>query len=242
MKCAIMQPTYMPWAGYFNLIASVDTFVFLDDVQFDRRSWQSRNRIFDGGKVAWLTCPVQKVSRDTLINKIALVEQSQWRALHKKKVQLNYCNAPFFDDVRPILNTLETLDTTSLSENNQAIITHLCELLGIKTKMISASEINTGGHRSTHLLNICKAIDASIYVSPQGSRDYLMEDKVFANSSVALAFQEYEPQSYIQKHAQKHAQKDSDDFVSHLSMIDVIANIGLNAASTYISRQVECTL
>jgi len=51
----------------------------------------------------------------------------------------------------------------SLSENNQAIITHLCELLGIKTKMISASEINTGGHRSTHLLNICKAIDASIY-------------------------------------------------------------------------------
>ena len=82
MKCAIMQPMYLPWAGYFNLIAAVDTFVFLDDVQLERQSWQTRNRILLGGKEVLLSVPTQRVPLDTPIELIALADATRWRHRH----------------------------------------------------------------------------------------------------------------------------------------------------------------
>jgi hypothetical protein len=226
MKCAIMQPTYLPWAGYFNLIANVDTFVFLDDVQFDRRSWQSRNRIFDGGHVAWLTSPVKKAKRETLIYNIELAEGANWQQIHIKKVQLNYANAPFFNDVAPILDALIEASSKKLSIINQILIRTTCQVLGINTTLINASDLNVSGARSEHLLNICRALGCDQYLSPQGSKVYLSQDGAFSNSGVDLTFQEYSPEPYLQKQ--------SKEFVSHLSIIDVIANIGVIAGKPYI--------
>jgi hypothetical protein len=226
MKCAIMQPTYLPWAGYFNLIASVDTFVFLDDVQFDRRSWQSRNRIFDGGNVSWLSCPVKKAPRETLIQDLILSQELNWRQVHTKKIQLNYANAAFYDDLMPIFSALEELESAHLSKVNQTLIRTICDILHIDTTFINASDLKVGGVRSEHLLNICKYIACEEYLSPQGSKDYLMEDGTFSNSGVELAFQHYDPPPYAQKH--------SNEFVSHLSIIDVIANIGVSETKPYI--------
>ncbi|WP_371194142.1 WbqC family protein [Glaciecola sp. SC05] len=221
-----MQPTYLPWAGYFNLIASVDTFVFLDDVQFDRRSWQSRNRIFDGGKVAWLSCPVKKAPRETLIQDLSLSDDVNWQQVHAKKIQLNYANAPFFSEMESILHALVNLHSCSLSNVNQTLIREICQRLEIHTNFVNASELKLPGQRSEHLLNICKYLSCEQYLSPQGSKDYLLQDGTFSHSGVELAFQSYEPQPYSQKH--------SNEFVSHLSIIDVIANIGLNQTKQYI--------
>ncbi|WP_395344869.1 WbqC family protein [Ningiella sp. W23] len=225
-RCAIMQPTYLPWAGYFHLIASVDVFVFLDDVQFDRRSWQSRNRIFDGGQVNYLTCPVKKASRDTLIRDIALSDDGTWQAQHIKKISLNYAKAPFFQDLKCLIELLTESQYGSLSALNRSIITLISEQLGLRTIFEVASTLNCGGKRSEHLLNICRKVNASSYLSPQGSREYLAADNTFANSGVELAFQEYSPQPYVQVH--------SPSFESHLSIVDVLANIGINKTRTYI--------
>lgn len=227
MKCAIMQPTYMPWAGYFNLIASVDTFVFLDDVQFDRRSWQSRNRIFDGGKVAWLSCPVKKAPRDTLIKDLTLATDVNWQNTHAKKIQLNYAKAPFYDDLQGVLDTLLTGEYLYLSQVNQALIGTICKLLGIHTACMTASQINAKGKRSEHLLSICKQLACTQYLSPQGSKAYLTQDDSFTHSGVELAFQNYDPAPYLQKH--------SGEYISHLSIIDVIANIGISKTKAYIT-------
>lgn len=226
MKCAIMQPTYLPWAGYFNLIANVDTFVFLDDVQFDRRSWQSRNRIFDGGHVAWLTCPVKKTGRETLIHDLDIAEDINWRHIHAKKVQLNYAKAPFFNDIMPIIDTLLEIRSTKLSSVNKTLILTICQMLDINTAFVNASDLNLTGARSEHLLNICRELECDRYLSPQGSKDYLIKDGAFINSAVELTFQEYSPAAYLQKQ--------SDEFVSHMSIIDVIANIGVSAGKPYI--------
>lgn len=226
MKCAIMQPTYMPWAGYFNLIASVDTFVFLDDVQFDRRSWQSRNRIFDGGKVQWLSCAVTKASRETLIQNIHIRNEENWQQLHYKKIHLNYKNTPFFSELMPILSLLTSQKFDTLLDVNKTLISYFCQMLELDTKFTLASKLAAGGKRSEHLLAICEKINATDYLSPNGSKDYLMQDACFNETPIKLEFQQFLPATYQQYH--------TPNFVSHLSIIDVIANIGLAQTKQYI--------
>ena len=80
--CSIMQPTYLPWAGYFNLISSSDFFVFLDDVQFSKQSWQNRNRILIGDKMHWLTVPVLRENLKDKIYKIKIDDTRNWRKKH----------------------------------------------------------------------------------------------------------------------------------------------------------------
>ena len=88
-SCAIMQPTFLPWLGYFNLISKVDTFVFLDDVQLDKRSWQTRNRLFTGQTVNWVSCPIQKTSRDTLICDVDISQNTEWKNKLIKTIRYN---------------------------------------------------------------------------------------------------------------------------------------------------------
>jgi hypothetical protein len=233
MKCAIMQPTYLPWAGYFNLIKSVDVFVFLDDVQFERRSWQSRNRIIDNGRVQWLTCPTQKASRDTLIKDIQLLDDGYWQQQHIKKLRYNYAKAPFFSELQPFIDLLENANITSLAMLNAHLIEWLCQRLDINTMFVHASTLAATGDRSEHLLQICQTLGADTYLSPVGSAQYLDEDKVFDNSKINLSLQNYQPKTYFQ-------QQSATRFISHLSIVDVIAHLGFSNTKRYIQGETVC--
>ncbi|GEM_PF-342076 len=228
VKCAIMQPTFLPWAGYFNLIQQADVFVFLDDVQFDRRSWQSRNRVFIGDKPGWLTCPTIKAPRETLIKDIQISDLDDWRSKHIKTLSLNYSKTPFVHQISPIINAAYKNDNHQLADMNIYIIKQICKLLGIKTKLIRASHLRVEGKRSEKLMNICLALGATDYLSPEGSRQYLKEDQIFDAGEVKLHFQQFHPKPYQQNHTAK--------FVSHLSIIDVIANIGIARTMSYIKE------
>ncbi len=102
MRIAITQPTYLPWLGYFDLIDQVDTFVVLDTVQFERQSWQHRNRIKTSTGLQWLTVPV--VFRDLLGQKILEVEirDIEFRRKHLRGIEVNYARAPFFEEYFPL--------------------------------------------------------------------------------------------------------------------------------------------
>jgi hypothetical protein len=233
MKCAIMQPTYLPWAGYFNLINSVDVFVFLDDVQFERRSWQSRNRIIDNGQIQWLTCPTKKASRDTLIKDIQLLDDSYWQQQHIKKLRYNYAQAPFFSELQPFITLLQNVKVTSLAMLNAQLIEWLCQHLAINTTFVHASTLGVTGDRSEHLFQICQSLGADTYLSPVGSAQYLKEDNVFSNSNVTLSFQNYQPNTYLQQHSPNR-------FISHLSIVDVIAHLGFDHTQRYIQGETVC--
>lgn len=232
--CAIMQPTFYPWAGYFNLIKQVDVFVFLDDVQFDRRSWQSRNRIFDGGSPNWLTCPTIKAPRDALIKDIEIARHDDWQGKHAKKLSLNYAKTPFFEQVLPIIEAAYASEHTHLADFNIQIIEQINQLLCIKTKTVRSSALNVAGKRSEKLFNLCSTLGVTDYLSPQGSKQYLLEDGVFDASNIKLHFQGFVPVPYPQLHSNR---LQSSDFVSHLSIIDVIANIGVEQTQRYIEEQ-----
>ena len=226
--CAIMQPTYLPWSGYFNLIARVDVFVLLDDVQFQRRSWQMRNRIMLNGQEHLLTIPTCNVARDSSLADIRIDYVTDWRSRHWKTLQAAYAKAPHGPSLLDVLSPSFIGERVSLlCDFNLTLLSRLKDYLGIKTPLVNASSLNCVGKRSEHLLNICQAVKCNHYLSPAGSQAYLQDDGFAEQKAIALEIQRFDPGPYLQYRSGK--------FVSHLSVIDVLANLGAAATREYIT-------
>lgn len=225
--CVVMQPTYLPWSGYFNLMAEADVFVLLDDVQFNRNSWQSRNRILSQGTELMLSVPVKAEHLDTRIQDVRLAS-GPWRRKHMTSIREAYGRAPHGPDLIELLRPVYELDPASdlLTDWNQQLISVLAKALDIATPVVRASTLGCEGTRSAHVLNICTRLSCDEYLSPCGSADYLSEDGFERNGRVALRFQTYAPAPYPQRKVPA--------FVSHLSVVDVIAHQGLEFAHRYI--------
>lgn len=226
---SIMQPTYLPWAGYFNLMTKVNTFVFLDNVQFSRHSWQSRNRILLQGNEHYLSIPIQK--RMPLKTLILDVESSlthqDWKNKHWEIIKNAYSKTTYG---KILLNILEPHyncnGIVNVADFNIGIILDIANVLDLNIDFIRASNLECIGARSERISSICNILEGNVYLSPMGAHEYLKEDKFENKSNILLTFQSFEPSPYVQYL--------SNNFISHLSIIDVIANIGLNATKLYI--------
>lgn len=223
MKIAIAQPTYLPWLGYFDLLDQVDKFVLLDTVQFEKKSWQQRNRIKTPTGLLWLTVPV--VSRGRLGQRIVDVEirEAEFWHDHLRSVELNYRRAPFFDDYYPALSELlrSASSDLRLAELTISLLRWLAEALGIKTPIVRSSELAVDGKRTHLLAEICSLSGATTYISPLGSADYLLSElPVLTGRSVNVVFQHYEHPLYRQLFP---------PFQAHASALDLLFNEGENA-------------
>ncbi len=222
---AIMQPTYLPWAGYFNLISSVRTFVFLDDVQFSKSSWQSRNRIIMNGEVSWLSVPISH-SRGQLINEVRVRREAAWPEKHVKSLEQAYSRAPYFTDISCIIESLRGSRATILADVNVALIELISQRLGFECRFLRSSGYPRCQGRSESLLQLIKEQSARSYLSPEGAREYLQADGLLPCEEVEVYFQNYEPTVY--------PQRGSPGWISHLSILDVVANIGWESAKEYV--------
>ena len=235
MRCAVMQPTYFPWAGYFNLIGSVDVFVFLDDAQYERGTWQNRNRVLLNGVPHWLTVPVVRERLGDAINECETDDRHSWRRKHLALLHQVYGKHPFGSDILALSERFVGDEKiTRLAALNLQIVSEICAKFGIKTRMLRSSELDIRGSRSERLAKICGLLDCDEYLSPPGALPYLTEDRFCELTKVKLLINEYESKAY--------AQRGSELFVSHLSVIDVVANLGWDGAATYVSRNSETRL
>ena len=216
---AIMQPTFLPWVGYFGLMASVNEFVFLDDVQFEKRSWQQRNRIKTHNGVDWLTLPIlSKGARHQQI-KVTFVDKGSilYSRKLKTKLEFNYGNATFFADMHGELFEIFDRSDGNLSDLNIFLIKKMCEWLVIKTPMRRASEILSTGKIGDKLVSISQALNADNYLSVEGSRGYLEKDDPFENSGISVSYFEYEHPTWSQLHG---------EFAYYTSCVDLLFNEG----------------
>lgn len=203
-----MQPTFLPWAGYFGLMDYVDEFVFLDHVAFDKRSWQQRNQIRCGDKSQWLTVPVNATQGQT-IDTITIASNLCKMA---RSITANYVNTPYyFDYGRPVVNIIGQ-DHKYLCSLNFQIIEYFVRVLGIKTRLSCSSQIGAVGSKSELLANICRIKGATEYVSPPGSKDYL-DPSAF---DTPVNYFEYNHPVYRQK----------GEFIPYLSVLDLLCNEG----------------
>lgn len=190
-KIAISQSNYIPWKGYFDLIASVDEFVLYDDMQYTRRDWRNRNQIKTPHGLQWLTVPVlikgkyHQAIRDTLIDGTA------WASAHWKSLSMNYSRAPHF---QAIASWLEPLYLTSkqayLSLLNREFLDAVCSFLGIRTSLIDSSDFCLAEGKSERLAEICLQAGATEYVSAPAAKDYL-DEEVFLERGVKVTWFDY---------------------------------------------------
>ncbi len=225
--CVAMQPTYLPWPGYFNLIHESDVFVFLDDVQFERRSWQCRNRVLVRGEAQWLTVPVTNAPQATPLKEIHIADDSLWRRKHARTLKHIYEGHPFFTELHDVIAIIESCPSPGLASLTMAIIKQLCAQLGLVRRFEMSSSFGIPGARSERLVTLCRHFGCGEYLSPAGSAGYLAEDGAFERSDVSLRFQQFPSRPY--------RQKGTTDFVPYLSILDVLANLGSAGTREYIA-------
>jgi hypothetical protein len=229
MILAVMQPTYLPWPGYFNLIRRSDEFVFLDDVQFSAQSWQQRNRVMVNGQPHVLTVPVLTKGRgEQRICDVATDENTHWRKKHISTLQQAYAKHPHGKEVVALIEEVVHRDNASLAQINMDLIRSFCTAMEMNPVFHVSSQLSLSGHKSARVLAICRVLGADSYLSPVGSREYIEEEGLFATSEVKVSYQNYNPASY--------PQRGMKEFVSHLSMVDVLANIGFEEGRRYVEQ------
>ena len=216
-RVAIMQPTYLPWCGYFALMQSVDIFIYLDSVQFDKRSWQQRNQIKTPQGAQWLTVPVvSKGKRDQLICEVELDKTSNFPVTHRKSIENNYGKTPWFKSFSPNLLALIE-EQLMLADLNISIIEHCCSILGIETRMLRSSRMQGNGSKAHRLAALCKEVGATEYISVLGSKEYLDESSAFQEIGVAVRYFKYSHPEYPQLFG---------NFLPCMSVIDILFNCG----------------
>lgn len=229
-RVAIMQPTYLPWCGYFGLMQAVDAFVFLDSVQFARRSWQQRNQIKSSQGAQWLTVPVvKKGKREQLICETEIDLTSNFAATHRKTIEANYRKAPFFNELSSSLLDCIDKPQSQLADMNIEIIKHCRNVLGIKTPLFRSSQMSGIGAKADLLASLCKELGATEYISAPGSREYLDQSSAFEEIGVPVRYLHYRHPEYPQLFG---------DFLPYMSVIDILFNCGDRSAEL-IDRGIE---
>lgn len=233
---AIMQPTFMPWLGYFALIDSVDEFVYLDDVQYTKRSWQSRNRIKANTKELMLSIGVEKKTTTNSIKDVRFADSYKHAKL-MKTLRANLAKAPHFELCEFIIDRAYADSENFLSRFNTGIIDRVADACGITTKRTLASTLDIEAQeKATRLLSFCQHLKADHYLSPVGSYDYLSQYNPFSDSSVNLQFLNYHHPEYVQGKA---------DFLPYMACIDALAWTGadqfLNLVQSGMRKPLDIT-
>lgn len=227
-RVVITQPTYLPWLGYFDLMARADTFIFFDHVQFEKRSWQQRNRIKTSDGVAWLTVPVLSKGRyDQAIYEVEIEDQT-WQRKHLNTIKHSYSRAPFYNELHGLLSDVYSLSWNRLVDLNLAIIRKIAVELGLSPLFYRSSELAGGGRKAELLINLCREVGATHYLSGPAARNYLGEGHLFIQYGIELEYHEYQHPEYPQLHG---------SFVSHLSVIDAVMNTGWEGTRSFIHQR-----
>lgn len=220
-KCAILQSSYIPWKGYFDLINMVDEFILYDTVQYTRRDWRNRNKIKTPRGAQWLTIPVKSKGNYLARIEEIEVENTDWRVSHWGAILTNYARAEHFDLYRRIFEECYMSATDShLSAINEKFIRLICDVLGIKTRITSARQYDNEGDKNWRLINLCKQVGARVYLSGPAARDYL-DEGLFEQEGLEVVWMDY---SGYPEYEQLFP-----PFDHYVSVLDLIFNEGAEA-------------
>jgi hypothetical protein len=190
-RVAIVQSSYIPWKGYFDLIRAVDEFILLDDVQFTRRDWRSRNRIKTKDGLAWLTIPVASKGRYEQRICDTVIASPEWGARHWRTICGAYGRADSFATYAPAFEAIyRALPSDQLSIVNRTLIEAICAALGITTPIRWSTDYNARTGRNQRLIDLCVAAGATAYLSGPAARSYL-DEGAFAAAGISVRFADY---------------------------------------------------
>ena len=213
----VLQPGYLPWLGFFDQLHRSDVFVYYDDVQYDKHGWRNRNRIKTQSGPLWLTVPVRHGSEGfPRILDVEIDARTPWARKHVTSIRQAYARAPFLAAYMPALEELLHRKWERLVDLDVACTGLMAEWFGLRRRIERSSTLEVGGDRSERLVNICRHLGASRYVSGDSARSYL-DVPLFERHGILVEWQQYTHPVYPQLHG---------GFVSHLSALDLLLNCG----------------
>ena len=213
----ILQPSYLPWLGFFDQLQRVDIFVYYDDVQFEKGSWRNRNRIKTPTGPLWLTVPICiKGQNFPLIRDVQINQSERWERKHLKSIEQNYRKAPYFEAYSPDFFAVMGKKYVFLLDLNLELLRLLTGWLGIKTPTTLASELGVAGNKSERLVEICKSLGSTAFYEGASGKNYI-DEALFVRHGIKIIYQEYVHPVYNQLHG---------SFIPYLSIIDLVFNHG----------------
>lgn len=221
-RVAIVQSSYIPWKGYFDLMRAVDEFILLDEVQFTKRDWRSRNRIKTPQGPLWLSIPVQSKGRFHQSIQDTEISDTGWAESHWRSISTHYARAPYFARYRDALAALFERTETRLSEINRRMIEGIASLLDIRTTLTWSMDYASVGSKTDRLVSLCEQAGATGYLSGPSAGAYLDLDR-FAAAGISVHYADYGgypeyPQLY-------------PPFEHGVSAIDLVVNTGPEASA-----------
>jgi hypothetical protein len=220
-RIAVLQSNYIPWKGYFDLIASVDTFVLYDQMQYTREDWRNRNIIKAPQGPQWLTVPVLQKGRFGQRICDTEIDGGNWSRKHWRSIEGSYRKAPHFAEVAAILEPIYLGETFQfLSHLNRRLIEAVCGYLGIGTRIVDSGNLVLEGDRSERVAGICQQLGATTYVSGPAARSYL-EEAVFAARNIGVEWFDY---SGYPAYRQLWG-----EFTHQVSVVDLLVHCGPDA-------------
>jgi hypothetical protein len=211
---AIHQPNYLPWLGFFDKARIADTFVLLDNVQYPKGSVINRNKIKTKKGVIWIIVPVHH-GRNSLINEVTTTDTG-WEENHWKTLLFNYSRASHFDEFSRFFKDLYSKRWNRLVEMNETVIQYLLRSFNLHPRIVRASDLSVRGKGSRLLVDICKTLGDSEYLSGSGAKDYL-DLTVFEREGITVKLQRFTSPTYSQLFG---------EFVPDLSAVDYLFNCG----------------
>ena len=201
MNCVILQPSYIPWRGYFHQIYKADVFVFYDDVQYDKNGWRNRNRIKTKNGSLWLTIPVKKkgvISEHLPIKDVQIDWSKDWTKKHWAALAQAYARAPYFSAYADLLKSFYDQRPVNLADYTISLTIAIAEELGIeRSRFIRSSNLQVSGEKTDRLIQILKRLNATHYISGPAARDYLEEHKL-TGAGISLEYMRYDYPEYTQ--------------------------------------------
>ena len=188
---AIIQSNYIPWKGYFDMIASVDEFILYDDMQFTKRDWRNRNKIKTPNGLQWLTVPVKVKGKYFQSINDTEIDGFEWQTAHWTALSLNYRKARFFREISDFIEPIYMQHRhTHISELNQQLINAICKYLGIRTKITRSSDYALVEGKTERLASLCIQAGGSRYLSGPAAKAYV-DEGVFEAAGVTVTWMDY---------------------------------------------------
>lgn len=231
MKVVISQPFYLPWPGLFDQMRLADVFIHYDDVQLPQgRSFCSRVQLKEKSGISWLSLPIVGESRRLI--KDAQVDLSQdWQVKHFNKINNALSTAPFYADMRMLIEQILQNAPNSLAELNIMLLEHIAKYLGLSTMFFRSSHWETQSRSTEKLLELCRLNKAGQYITGHGAKNYL-DHGLFEENNIDVTYMNYQIKPYQQLYG---------EFTPYVTILDLIANTGPDAInhlqSTTIPRR-----
>ena len=228
MTTFITQPTYLPWIGIFKAIDYCDHFVFYDDVQYERKSWQNRNRIINQsvGSPIDLAVPVKKAPQKTLIYKIEIANPLFYQD-HLKKIKVNYPQNDFRSEVLDVLESVYAQRYQHLSQLTTELTRVLAGYIGLTSNFSYSRDSSIVGDKHTRPLLFARSLGTTEYLTQAGTKEYT-NIAAFAAMGITVTFLDFMHPEY--------RQSTHRPFVPYLSVVDMLINIGPVATKKLIQE------